>query len=51
MPKVKYLKQRSRSQYNAESNFLIVDPPFPKNIMIELSNACNHKCVFCTNPT
>ena len=30
MPKVKYLKQRSRSQYNAESNFLIVDPPFPK---------------------
>ena len=25
-------------------------PPFPENIMIELSNACNHACVFCSNP-
>jgi organic radical activating enzyme len=26
------------------------EPNFPKNILVELSNACNHKCVFCTNP-
>ena len=50
MPKIKHLKERTRSQYGAESNFFAIDPPFPKNIMIELSNACNHKCIFCTNP-
>ena len=22
-------------------------PPFPHNMMLELTNACNHKCVFC----
>lgn len=22
-------------------------PPFPRNMMIELTNACNHNCVFC----
>lgn len=26
------------------------NPPFPINILIELSNACNHACVFCANP-
>jgi len=25
-------------------------PPFPKNMLIELSNGCNHACVFCANP-
>lgn len=25
-------------------------PPFPENCMVELTNACNHECVFCTNP-
>jgi len=25
-------------------------PPFPKNMMVELSNACNHACIFCANP-
>lgn len=24
-------------------------PPIPKNMMIELSNACNHSCIFCAN--
>lgn len=24
--------------------------PFPKNALIELSNACNHFCIFCNNP-
>lgn len=22
-------------------------PPFPKNILVELINICNHKCIFC----
>lgn len=25
-------------------------PPFPENALVELTNACNHECVFCTNP-
>lgn len=24
-------------------------PPFPKNMMMEVTNACNHKCLFCGN--
>lgn len=26
---------------------LVVTPPFPKEVMIELSNVCNHRCNFC----
>lgn len=26
-----------------------VTPSFPKNILIELSNICNHECIFCAN--
>jgi molybdenum cofactor biosynthesis enzyme MoaA len=29
---------------------LVDRPPFPANLMVELSNACNHSCVFCANP-
>jgi len=29
---------------------LELDPPFPETVMIELTNGCNHACVFCTNP-
>src|SRR5262245_39894616 len=32
------------------SPFLSEFPPFPKNMMVELSNACNHACIFCANP-
>jgi pyruvate-formate lyase-activating enzyme len=37
---------------NASANFDTSDirPPLPKNALIELSNWCNHACVFCTNP-
>lgn len=24
-------------------------PPFPKNMLIELTNICNHNCIFCAN--
>ena len=24
-------------------------PPFPKNMLMELTNACNHACIFCAN--
>ena len=25
-------------------------PPFPRNLMVELTNACNHACIFSANP-
>lgn len=28
----------------------ILTPAFPRNCLVELSNFCNHKCIFCTNP-
>ena len=24
-------------------------PAFPRNMLVELTNACNHQCIFCTN--
>lgn len=27
----------------------VVDPPFPKEIFIDLTSFCNHACVFCAN--
>ena len=42
---------RQREQYRPtpKTGYYKAMPAFPKNIMIELSNACNHKCIFCTN--
>lgn len=43
------LFERVKAQYNSfDSTKLIA--PFPKNAMVELSNFCNHSCIFCTNP-
>lgn len=25
-------------------------PPLPRSMLVELSNGCNHACIFCTNP-
>ncbi|MBL4654513.1 MAG: radical SAM protein [Bacteroidia bacterium] len=33
----------------AKSN-LVESPPFPKDLLIETTNACNHRCVFCAQP-
>lgn len=43
------LNRRSEAATRAIEN-LNLTPTFPINIMIELSNACNHACVFCSNP-
>lgn len=46
------LSSRFRRQYERtnEANLLAALPPIPKNMMVELSNACNHACLFCTSP-
>lgn len=45
------LNLRFQKQYkSADTEILRRDPPMPKNMMVELSNACNHACIFCTSP-
>lgn len=36
-------------QRRRESSFDL-KPPFPGNCIVEVTNACNHACVFCANP-
>jgi len=44
-----YFDQRKK-QFALDSNELNEVAVFPKNALIELTNACNHACVFCKNP-
>ena len=39
---------KKRKEQNNLAKF-VTRPPFPKNALIELTNACNHACVFCKN--
>lgn len=39
-------KQRDKG---VQKKVLVEDPPFPRNMMVELTNACNHTCIFCTS--
>ena len=46
------VKKRFKKQLENLSNkkYLKESPPIPKLMHIELSNACNHACLFCSNP-
>lgn len=37
---------KSKMVENRAAKYVLV-PPFPHNMLIELANICNHKCVFC----
>mgnify|MGYP001268035781 CR=1 FL=1 len=39
-----------REAENLSSDTSSIIAKFPKNCLIELTNACNHACIFCTNP-
>ncbi|MFC1673127.1 radical SAM/SPASM domain-containing protein [Pseudomonadota bacterium] len=43
---VRVRKQRDKSLHQ---KILVETPPFPRNMMVELTNACNHACIFCTS--
>jgi len=45
-PSASFLRRRLDEQ---EAAVLSETPPFPRNLMLELSNACNHACSFCYN--
>ena len=44
------LMERVRLKKANRENLYSLTPPFPKsNFLMELSNACNHACIFCTH--
>lgn len=44
------LMERVRLKKANRDNLYSLEPPFPKsNFLMELSNACNHACIFCTH--
>ena len=47
----KDLSSRWDKQYSKEMNdrILCLSPSLPNNMMVELTNACNHTCIFCTS--
>lgn len=46
MNEIKDLKERIVEIRQFKST---IKPPFPKDMMVELANGCNHNCIFCTN--
>jgi len=44
------LKERVRLKKAERPELYSLEPPFPySNFLLELSNACNHKCIFCAH--
>ena len=44
------LQQRVDLKKANQKNLYCLEPPFPRtNFLIETSNACNHKCIFCAH--
>ncbi|MBQ9479444.1 MAG: radical SAM protein, partial [Selenomonadaceae bacterium] len=44
------LEERVRLKKAERSELYSLEPPFPTtNFLMELSNACNHACIFCTH--
>lgn len=44
------LMERVRLKKANRDNLYSLEPPFPRsNFLMELSNACNHSCIFCTH--
>jgi len=47
-----FIRERLRAEldfHNQHPDLLTEIPPFPKTLMIDLTNGCNHRCIFCTN--
>lgn len=44
------LEERVRLKKANRAELYSLEPPFPKtNFLVELSNACNHECIFCAH--
>ncbi len=44
-----FLKKKDKATYRTTDELLVPLPPFPKIMLLELTNRCNHKCEFCFN--
>lgn len=45
------IKARAKTIWGSDRSVEYVErPPLPRNMLVELSNGCNHACVFCANP-
>src|ERR1051325_219337 len=43
-------KLARRIEEEAQYEPASVTPPFPRSVLLEVSNLCNHRCVFCAYP-
>lgn len=43
------LADRIEKNFDFEDDTINLMPLFPKNMLLEVSNACNHSCIFCAN--
>ncbi len=46
MSELKDIRRRLAENERYEGS---IHPTFPKNMLVELTNACNHRCIFCAN--
>ena len=46
----KSLELRKKLTFKSKKDIFLVNPPFPREITLDINNRCNHKCYFCANP-
>ena len=44
------LELRKKLTFRSEKDIFTTEPPFPREITLDINNRCNHKCYFCANP-
>ena len=44
------LKKRRDMTFKMEQENYKENPPFPRELILDINNRCNHKCYFCANP-
>jgi radical SAM protein with 4Fe4S-binding SPASM domain len=47
--KEKTLEERRALTFSVDSEIFKDNPPFPRELTIDINNRCNHKCYFCAN--
>jgi MoaA/NifB/PqqE/SkfB family radical SAM enzyme len=47
--KKKKLEERRKLTFSVDTEIFQVNPPFPRELTIDINNRCNHKCYFCAN--
>ena len=47
---VEILDERRHLTFNIDEDLNRLNPPFPREITLDINNRCNHVCYFCANP-